>query len=131
MTEDNELVDERGPQKPEPLPAARGSEDGFVQKCKASESSQAADELVVLHDGQIGEAAQFIEGPAADEQRLVSIRHPPKTRTQVGRAFDQRAAGKRISNPEPKCAADNMRLAKCRENCVTIFRRQQRVGMEE
>src|SRR5262245_57061676 len=105
--EDEQTIDGSGAKETHALPTATGGQDRGNEKGEVAESAQAAHEFVVFHDREVGKAAKFVKGPAPDEERLVSVRHPQEARSKVGGAFNQTAPGKGVADFEAERAGND------------------------
>lgn len=94
-------------------------------------TSQALIHFVILHDGQISKAAEFLEQLPGQELSLVAIGILKPSGAQIGAPFHQPPSGEPLDDAKPRCAGDNSWTIEGFPNGARPVVRQQRVGVEK
>ena len=101
---EDELVDCGCAPRAQIQPSAGRRNGGCRSYGDAPEASKSADDLEVLHQGRLGKASDAGKALGRHEQRLVSVRHLEKTRTEVGQTLNYSQRSSRAIKAKLECA---------------------------
>lgn len=84
VTHDAELVDQCGPEYPQPLPPPRRSPCGTGSQNNPPMATQPLTEFIVFHQGPMLKSSEAEKITRPEKQSLISIGHLSPARSQVG-----------------------------------------------